>query len=234
MADIYSSHSTACSINERPGAFAQYVVIEWDLVWHVPPSLSLKQAATVNLCGLTAAQGVFSRLQLPCPFVQTEGFSGLNLPAGQPVNVLINGATSSLGLFAAQLVRLAEKTSGTSIRLIGTASASHHALLREAPYKFDDLVDRHDVNWPGQVRKLTQSSNGLHYALDAISVSPSVEIVESLLAPEGRFAVYRTPALGNFDITKLKIKPFIGMVWEGLGHEIGYQGQEKGRDIRNV
>lgn len=119
-------------------------MIEWDLVWHVPPSLPLEQAATVNLCGLTAAQGVFSRLQLPCPFVQTEGFSGPNLPAEQPVNILINGATSSLGLFAAQLVRLAEKTSGTRIRLIGTASASHHALLKGAPYEFDDLVDHHD------------------------------------------------------------------------------------------
>lgn len=222
----YISVCTACSVNARPGAFAQYVVVEWDLVWHVPDSLSLEQAASVNLCGLTAAQGVFARLQFPCPFAQTEGFGRLNLPAGQAVNVLINGATSSLGLFAAQLVRVAEKTSGTKIRLIGIASASHHALLRGAPYKFDDLVDHHDADWPDQVRKLTEP-NGLHYALDAISVSPSVAHVESLLSPEGRFAVYRTPALGNFDMAKLKIKPLIGMVWEGLGHEIGYQGKKK-------
>ena len=82
LADVRTSHCTACSINERPGAFAQYLVIEWDLVWHVPSSFSLEQAATVNLCGLTAAQGVFTRLQFPCPFVQTDGFGRLNLPAG--------------------------------------------------------------------------------------------------------------------------------------------------------
>lgn len=143
------------------------------------------------------------------------------------MNVLVNGATSSLGLFAAQLVRLAEKTSATKIRLIGTPCPSHHALLMGAPYGFDHLVDHHDADWPDRVRRLTEPSNGLHYAIDAISVSPSVENVESLMIPRGRFAVYRTPALGNFDPTKLKIKPHIGMVWEGLGHDIGYQGQEK-------
>ncbi|KAJ4204936.1 hypothetical protein NW759_014745 [Fusarium solani] len=214
----------ACSVNERPGAFAQYVCVEWDLVWHVPEGMSLGEAASVSMCGLTAAQGVFSRLQLPCPFAETEGFGRLGLRPGDEVNVLIYGATASLGLFAAQLVRLSEQFSGTKIRLIGVASASKHDLLREKPYKFDVLIDYHDTDWPEQVRKLTEASGGVHYAVDAVSVSPTVEQVDSILAPEGRFAVYRSPALGKFDINKLQHNPIIGAVWEGLGVEIGYQG----------
>ncbi|KAF5010464.1 hypothetical protein FDECE_3383, partial [Fusarium decemcellulare] len=202
----------ACSVNERPGAFAQYVCVEWDLVWHVPETMSLQEAASVSMCGLTAAQGVFSRLQLPCPFAATEGFTQLGLRPGGEVSFLIYGATASLGLFAAQLVRLSEQLSGTKIRLIGLASPSKHELLRKEPYKFDVLIDYHDTDWPEQVRKATSSSGGVHYAVDAVSVSPSVEQVESTLAPEGRCAVYRSPALGKFDINKLRHKPLIGAV----------------------
>ncbi|KAL5610400.1 hypothetical protein FOVSG1_005081 [Fusarium oxysporum f. sp. vasinfectum] len=214
----------ACSVNERPGAFAQYVCIEWNLAWHVPDSMSLEEAAGISMCGLTAAQGVFSRLQLPCPFAETEGFNRLGLKSGEPVNVLIYGATASLGLFAAQLVRLSEKFSGSRINLIGVASASKHDLLRAKPYSFDVLIDYHDADWTEQAKKLTANTGGVHYAVDAVSVSPTVERVESVLAPEGCFAVYRSPALGKFDINKLRVKPLIGAVWEGLGVDIGYQG----------
>ncbi|KAM0427387.1 hypothetical protein ACHAQK_012102 [Fusarium lateritium] len=214
----------ACSVNERPGAFAQYVCIEWDLAWHVPDSISFEGAAGVSMCGLTAAQGVFSRLQLPCPFAETKGFDRLGLKSGEPVNILIYGATASLGLFAAQLVRLSEKFSGVKVNLIGVASASKHDLLRAKPYSFDALIDYHDADWTEQVKKLTESAGGVHFAVDAVSVSPTVEQVESILATEGRFAVYRSPALGKFDINKLRVKPLIGAVWEGLGVEIGYQG----------
>ncbi|KAI3573103.1 chaperonin 10-like protein [Fusarium oxysporum f. sp. albedinis] len=214
----------ACSVNERPGAFAQYVCVEWDLAWHVPDIMSFEEAAGISMCGLTAAQGLFSRLQLPCPFFRTEGFGHLGLKTGNPANILIYGATSSLALFAAQLVRLSEQFSGANVNLIGVASASKHDLLRAKPYTFDVLIDYHDSDWTEQVKKLTEETGGVHYAVDAVSISPTVEQIESLLAPNGRFAVYRSPALGKYDINKLRIKPLIGAVWEGLGVEIGYHG----------
>ncbi|KAH8589151.1 hypothetical protein B0O99DRAFT_637364 [Bisporella sp. PMI_857] len=214
----------ACSINDRPGAFAEYVVVDFDLTWNVPGSISFESAATISMCGLTAAQGVFERLQLPCPFHQTGNFDWLNLAKGETVNFFIYGATSSLGLFAAQLVRLAEQTSGIKIRLIGAASASKHAMLRETPYRYDLLVDYRDTDWPRKVREAAGARGGVQYALDAFSQGPSVELTESTFGPQGRYAVFRNPAVGNFDISKLKIKPTIGAVWEGLGVEIGYQG----------
>ncbi|KAI3573100.1 chaperonin 10-like protein [Fusarium oxysporum f. sp. albedinis] len=202
------------------GAFAQYVCVEWDLAWHIPDTMSAEEAAGISMCGLTAAQGVFRRLQLPCPFAETDGVRRLGLKPEERVNFLIYGATASLGLLAAQLVRWSEQLSGRKIRIIGMASASKHHLLREKPYNVDVLIDYHDADWPEQVRKLTESSGGVHYAVDAVSVSPTVEQVESTLASEGRFAVYRSPSLGKSDINKLRIKPRIGAVWEGLGANI--------------
>ncbi|KXH25657.1 hypothetical protein CNYM01_07202 [Colletotrichum nymphaeae SA-01] len=194
----------ACSVNYRPGAFAEYVVIDYDLTWNIPIGVLFQEAATISLCGLTAAQGVFSRLELPGPFTQSLNFDHLRLANEGPVNVFIYGATTSLGLFAAQLVRLAEKTSGTRIRLIGAASSAKHDMLRQAPYSYDELVNYRDADWQ--------------------ATSPSVERVHDTLVNEGKLAVFRAPALAGFDPSKLRIRPITGAVWEGLGVEIQYQG----------
>ncbi|KAF7539055.1 hypothetical protein G7054_g2485 [Neopestalotiopsis clavispora] len=151
-------------------------------------------------------------------FVQ-GGLDRISVQTGQPINVLIYGATSSLGLFAAQSISLSKQFSETPIRLIGVASVSKHGLLREAPYSYDTLFDYRDSDWPKQVKKACGANHGVHFAIDAVSISATVEQVESTLAPNGPFAVYRSPALRNFDKTKLTIKSLIGAVWEGLARE---------------
>ncbi|KAK1143702.1 hypothetical protein N8T08_006102 [Aspergillus melleus] len=209
----------ANSANDRPGAYAEYVVTDYDLTWKVADSVPLENAATISMCGLTAAQGLFYRLGFLCPFYGTPTFGDVDVP----VNVLIYGATTNVGLLAAQLVRIAENRAGKKVRLIGAASASKHTLLKEAPYRYDVLVDYRNSNWPERVREATGGS-GVLYAIDAVSVGPTVAAVESTLSPRGRFAAYRTPTVGRFDMTVLKIKPVVGPVWEGLGVEIGYHG----------
>lgn len=86
----------ACSINERPGAFAEYVVVPWDLVWKIG-AMPFEEAAGVSLCALTAAQ-MLRRLGVRMPFEMAE-------QAAEIGSVFINGATTSVGSFAAQLVR---------------------------------------------------------------------------------------------------------------------------------
>ncbi|KAK1623372.1 chaperonin 10-like protein [Colletotrichum phormii] len=203
----------ACSVNCRPGALAEYLVIDHDLTWNIPSEMPSQEAVTISLCGLTAAQGVFRRLELPGPFTESQNFNHLKLADGEPVNVFVYGATTSLGLFAAQLVRLAERTSGTRIRLIGAASRAKHDMLRQAPYSYDELV-----------LQVCGATGGVHYGVDTVSQSPSVERVHDTLVAEGKLAVFRAPALAGFDPLKLRIKPVTGAVWEGLGVEIQYQG----------
>ncbi|KAL4896471.1 chaperonin 10-like protein [Aspergillus ambiguus] len=205
----------ANSVNDRPGAFAEYVAAPYDLLWTLPATLSFEEASTVSMCGLTAAQAVFARLKLPSPF--SPGF----VPQDDIVNFLIYGSSSSLGLFAAQLVHLAAQASGKKFRLIGTASPAKHELLRTAPYSYDILIDYHESDWPQKVKVATNGA-GVHFALDTISERDTVEKVHSVLGSQGKYHVFRSHIGGQYDTSALKIQPIYGTVWEGLGHEIDY------------
>lgn len=210
-------------MNERPGAFGEYAAAEWDLTWQIPSSLSSEQAAAVTMASLTAAQGVYYRLQMPSPFYTTEGFQGLNGPSG-PVNVFIYGASTSVGMYAAQWVRLAERTSGRKVRLIGAASKSRHEMLRQAPYGYDVLVDYRAGDWVEQAKQAADG-NGADYGVDCISETNTVPAVSTTVREDGRFAVFRTPKGGRYDPEKLAVKPVYGAVWEGLGVAIEYLGE---------
>ncbi|KAH7308485.1 chaperonin 10-like protein [Stachybotrys elegans] len=214
----------ACSVNDRPGAFAEYLVISYDLVWLVPESLSLEDASAISMCGLTAAQGLFTRLDLPAPF----GSDPKSRPALAPATVFIYGASTSLGLYAAQLVRASARASGRHIRLVGAASASKHQLLRQEPYSYDALVDYRDPSWPEKVRAAALGGNGVQYALDCISEGETVAKVHSTFADDvegdGHFGVFRAPAGGGYQPQGLRVKPVYGAAWEALGVEVGYNG----------
>jgi NADPH:quinone reductase-like Zn-dependent oxidoreductase len=245
--------TSAGSTNDRPGAFAEYITARYDLLWTVPAAMSLEDAASVSMCGLTAAQGVFYRLGLPAPFWPAKSKPDTEVQAGAEaerhptpsspirpetsslpnvVNVLIYGASTSLGMYAAQLVRLAERhlPPGTQMRVIGAARTDKHPFLRAPPYRYDELVDYRDDNWPAEVRAATGGA-GVQYALDTISEGETVSKVESTFADSDtgtrRFAVFRGPAGGRYDPSGMRVKPIYGAAWEGLGVEIGYNGGSK-------
>ncbi|RFU80205.1 hypothetical protein TARUN_2015 [Trichoderma arundinaceum] len=220
-ARVAGFHQGACSTNDRPGAFAEYITAPYDLLWSVPDSMSLEAASTISMCGLTAAQGVFSRLGFPCPF---DGQTGTSVDSSNDItNVLIYSASTSLGLYAAQLVQLAARTSGRKIRLIGTASSSKHDFLRQEPYNYDVLVDYRDPDWVQKVKEATEGK-GVDRAVDSISEGETVYNVHSTLNANAKMAVFRGPKGGQYDPSTLRVKPIYGAVWEGLGHEIGYNG----------
>ncbi|ORY14552.1 hypothetical protein BCR34DRAFT_585725 [Clohesyomyces aquaticus] len=224
----------ACSVNERPGAFAEFLVIGWDLVWKIPANVSLEQASAVSLVALTAAQGMWFRLGLEAPFsfnkeklyeehpewVRSQT-SGEN--RAKPINFFVYGASTSVGLYAAQMVRLSAQATGVNIRLIGAASKARWDMLKSEPYGYDHLVDYRDQNWPEQVRAVYEGA-GMDYAYDCISEGRSVELVSSTLAPNGKAAIVRSRAGGAWKAEELSVEPIYGAVWEGLGEEVQYQG----------
>jgi NADPH:quinone reductase-like Zn-dependent oxidoreductase len=80
----------ACSVNERPGAFANiwsshgksqlyelherhtlisYIYLCRGLVWKIPNNIPIEQAAGVSLVALTAAQAIWYRLAMKAPFI---------------------------------------------------------------------------------------------------------------------------------------------------------------------
>lgn len=224
----------ACSVNEHPGAFCDFLVVPWDLVWKLPDEISYEQAAGVSLVALTAAQAIWCRLGLPSPFdYDSEGMlkehpawsqdNVWNESQNDTINVLIYGASTSVALFAAQMVHLSAEKSGKNVKLFGTASRKRWDMLKQRPYAYDHLVDYKDHDWPQQIMHLI-GEVGIHYAFDCISEGLSVSHTCSTLHPNGKVAVVRSREGGAWTSCNVSGDPSYGAVWEGLGEEVQYQG----------
>ena len=219
----------ACSVNERPGAFANYLVCPWDLVWKVGAGVRLQEAAAISLCGLTAAQALFFRMGLRAPFdwlerpAMTAGPDELGLKSSSSFSFFIYGASTSVGLYAAQLVRRSAESSGSTVQLIGTAGQRHFERLQAEPYCYNHLIDYHEEDWPLKVRCLT-NGKGVDYAYDCISEGSTVSKTSSTLAPSSKMAIVRSKEGGAWSALDLPVEPSYGAVWEGLGEEVQYQG----------
>jgi NADPH:quinone reductase-like Zn-dependent oxidoreductase len=217
----------ACSVNDRPGAFAEYLTVDWDLVWKVPDDVQIEEAAATSLVALTAAQGIWYRLMLEAPFWYGKHRPSDHLPSpvdgAETLNFFIYGASTSVALYAAQMIRLSARSSGHKIRLFGAAGRHNWDMLRSEPYGYEHLVDYRDADWPQQARDIS-GGNGMHYAYDCISEGDSVLRVSSILQTDGRMAIVRSKAGGAWNADKLSVDPIYGAVWEGLGKEVQYQG----------
>ncbi|MCJ1392661.1 hypothetical protein MMC18_005531 [Xylographa bjoerkii] len=219
----------ASSINERPGAFAEYLVCPWDLVWKVGDEMRLQDAAAVSLCGLTAAQALFFRMGLKAPFPWPETLA-LTASSEKQTDVphstlsfFIYGASTSVGMYAAQLVRRSAEYSGTTVRLFGAAGPKHSKMLKAEPYCYTSLVDYRDHDWPAKVLSLTEGT-GIDYAYDCISEGSTVSDTAKTLAPSGKMAIVRSREGGAWTAQNLTVEPSYGAVWEGLGEDVQYQG----------
>lgn len=226
----------ACSVNDRPGAFAEYVVCPADLVWRIPAHMSFAAAASVSLCGLAAAQGLYYRLGLEAPFQwddeSDEGIlrrveSGMSQRGGggggrdddeEEISFLVYGASTSVGMYVAQLVRRSTGPAGRRFKLIGLASPRHFERLGAKPYRYDHLMDYNDPTWPDKVRQV--SGGGVHYAYDAISETSTVRDASSTLRKGGKVAVVRSREAGAWDAEGMTTEPLYGAVWEGLGEDV--------------
>ena len=212
----------ACSVNDRPGAFAEYLVCPADLVWRVSESVPLESAAAVSLCALTAAQALYNRLGLKAPF-DWERLSPLKDKTISASYFFIAGASTSVGMYAAQLIRRSAEVSGETIKLIGAASSARFDLLRAEPYAYDALVDYRDEDWPEQVRQHT-GGVGVTWAFDCISEGSTVRDVSRTLCKGGKIAIVRSKEYGAWETDGLpdSVEPSYGAVWEGLGEEVEY------------
>lgn len=222
----------ACSVNERPGAFAEYLVAPWDLVWRISDTITTEEAAGVSLVALTAAQSIWYRLSFEAPFAYDKDAVEQEHPEWprpkaeterEVINLLVYGASTSVGLYAAQMARISARASSYRLQLFGVASKTRWDLLKAGPYHYDHLVDYRDEDWHDQIRELS-AGEGMHYVYDAISEGDTVSRSSSILAPDGRMAIVRSREGGAWTARSMPTEPIYGAVWEGLGEEIQYQG----------
>ncbi|KAF2465067.1 uncharacterized protein BDR25DRAFT_306912 [Lindgomyces ingoldianus] len=138
------------------------------------------------------------------------------------LNFFIYGASTFVGLYAAQMVRTSAEMSGKEVRLFGAASKARWEMLRSAPYRYIYLVDYREKDWPKQIQEL--SGGGMHFAYDRISEGSSAECVSSTLATNGKVVIVRWRAGGAWEAGSLPVELIYGAVWEDLGEEVQYQG----------
>ncbi|KAL1406699.1 Zinc-binding oxidoreductase alcohol dehydrogenase [Vanrija albida] len=137
------------------GAFAQYVTTDAKLVWHVPDSLPLDQAATFTAPFLTAVQTLIQTQHRPWP------------PASEGGWIFIYGGSSGVGLFAIQVAKL------QGYKVVTVASPHNFDLVKS--YGADEVFDYHDAKAAvDNVRRVT--GGGVAVALDTISLPESQAI----------------------------------------------------------
>ncbi|KAI4604802.1 hypothetical protein J4E83_010953 [Alternaria metachromatica] len=193
----------------------------------------MEQAVGVSLVALTAAQAIWYRLGLQAPFAYDRDQVFQEHPdwrvthneADGPdiTNVLIYGASTSVALYAAHMVRLSADSSGKAIRLYGVASEARWESLKTKPYGYNAPVEYRDLRWSGRIRELT-GGVGIHYAFDCISEGTSVERICSTPARNGKVAIARSREGRAWKAPNISVKPSYGAVWEGLGEEVEYHG----------
>ncbi|MEV8020906.1 NADP-dependent oxidoreductase [Streptomyces sp. NPDC086554] len=147
------------------GTFAEYVAAPVRTLARKPRNLTFEEASGLPLAGLTAYQVITKALAV------TEGDV-----------VLVHAAAGGVGSLAVQLARHA------GARVIGTASESNHAYLRELgaePVTYGEGL-------AGRVREL--AAEGVDAAFDTVG-GDALKASAEVLAPGGRLASITDPAV---------------------------------------
>ena len=175
------------------GGYAQYAVTDWGRVSPIPANnMSYEQAATLPIA-----------LQTMHDALVTNG----RLKPGE--SVLIQGASSGVGLMALQIAKLkgAKPVMGTS------TNPERRAQLKE--FGADLALDSRDPAWPDQVREAT-GGKGVDLIIDQVSASVANQNMKAA-AVLGR--IVNVGRLGgmkgefDFDLHALKRIDYIGVTF---------------------
>ncbi|KAI1120065.1 alcohol dehydrogenase, partial [Nemania abortiva] len=141
-------------------------------------------------------------------------------PAAKPFPVLISGGTSSVGLYAVQLAKLA------GLYVIATGSRQNHELLTSLGA--DAVLDYKDAAWPDKVRELTH--DGLQHAFDAIAEKETTAAVaRAISSTKGGHIVCILPRKTSelpAELAKVKVESTIVYTVFGDPIDLGDSGFE--------
>jgi NADPH:quinone reductase-like Zn-dependent oxidoreductase len=147
---------------QATGAFAEYVCGRPGNLAHKPAGVSFEDAATLNIAGLTALQGL-----------RDKG----RLEAGR--RVLVNGASGGVGTFAVQIAGSmgAEVTavcSSPNLELVRSLGAAHtvdytHEDFTQTDRRYDLILDTVATRPPSAHRRLLEPE-GIYVAVGSLSM----------------------------------------------------------------
>lgn len=150
----------------RWGAYAEYVVVDANVLSLLPDALSFEQAAALPCAGLTAWQAVHRKLKLQQP--------------GQ--TIVITGAGGGVGGFTVQMCHQA------GARVIATASRS---VERVRALGADEVINYRQVDVLAETMRLTQG-RGVDAVIDLVSAESATALLP-LLRHNGEMVCVVTP-----------------------------------------
>ncbi|KAI9159169.1 zinc-binding dehydrogenase [Paramyrothecium foliicola] len=187
-------------VNPSRGTFAQYCMAHPDYVFNIPESISDTAAASIGLSMATA----------------TVSLKWLDLPDAsdsvkEPFPVFIYGASSSVGLFATQLCKLA------GLFVIATASKKNHELVKS--HGADVIIDYRDEDWIDQVKNAAH--NKIHHVFDTIStVETARAAVQTLSSEGGRIVCIMARTPEELELPE-NIKLNVALCYTVFGEDLG-------------
>ncbi|KAJ3329794.1 hypothetical protein HDU76_007128 [Blyttiomyces sp. JEL0837] len=186
------------------GAFSEYLVTDPQLVTVIPTNISFEDAATVPLAYLTAVQGLFQRLALPEP----------SSPAKTPLGVLVWAGSTSVGLYAIQLAKLA------GLSVFTTCSPKNYDLVKSLgathvfDYKDPDVASK-------IVAAAADAKVSLAHGFDCVSTGDSTVLVSKCLQKGGKICTLLTttgPYENDVTVAVTLIYTVFGTAFEFIGN----------------
>lgn len=173
-------------------AFAEYTLADYGRLFHVPAGMSFEVAATLPLALTTMHNALVTNGQLQ---------------AGQ--SVLIQGASSGVGLMALQIA----KFKGAKTVIGSSTDATRRGRLHE--FGADLAIDSRDAGWVDEVLKAT-GGNGVDLIVDQVSGSL---VNQNLAATKVLGRIINVGRLGgthgdfNFDLHAARRISYIGVTF---------------------
>lgn len=169
-----------------------------DTTFHLPKHTSYEEAATIPLAAMTAADGLFQRLDIPQSWSgnRQDGQVKDGQPSPSHGPLLIWGGASAVGAFAIKLAR--RVNSGPIIAVAGRGVAFVEGLLDKS--KGDAVVDyRQDEDKVIAAIQKAAGGQPIIRAFDAISEERTFTTIGKVLAPGGKMSLI----LSGRDCSKL-------------------------------
>ncbi|KAL8680975.1 MAG: hypothetical protein Q9186_002875 [Xanthomendoza sp. 1 TL-2023] len=158
----------------KGGSFAEYAVSWAHTTFHIPNKTSFEEAASIPLAAMTAAMGLYQRLEgLPLPWH----------PTTKPTPLIVYGAATAVGAYAIKLARLSNIhplicVAGRGIQFVETIIDKD---------KGDVILDYRDGNdklVANMKTEIEKAGGKVEYAFDAVSEHGSYDTICKVLDHE--------------------------------------------------
>lgn len=174
------------------GSYAEYALAWQHTTAHIPEKTTFEEAAAIPLAALTAACGLYGKLNLPQPWT----------PAKEQTPLVIYGAASAVGIY---VVQLALRANIHPLICVAGNSQDHVKSFID-PSKGDRVID-YRAGDDAVVEGIKQASQAqeIMYAYDAVSEKGSSGNIGRALSPGGKITtvlpVKEEDVPGNINIS---------------------------------